>query len=63
MQTETVPEKTAVVARSKYSAGLPTRNPAGGAKPVLAIVRVVIPPWVTLLKVSLAGVAPFASAG
>lgn len=63
MQTETGPEKTAVVAKSKYCAGLPTRNPIGGMTPVLAMVRVVIPACVTLLKTSFAGEAPVLSVG
>ena len=58
MQTEMEPEKAAVVAKLKYSAGLPRANPVSGAGPVLLVVRLVTPPCVTVLKVSVTGDVP-----
>ncbi len=42
----------------KYVAGLPSLKPVGGGLPELLVVRVVVPPCVTVEKVRVTGVVP-----
>src|ERR1041384_2204532 len=58
MQIWMMPLKIAVVVRSKYVDGDPSLKQVGGGGPALLVVRVVIPPCVTLLKVSDTGEFP-----